>query len=316
MRTLPFKGLYYFYVTAQQQSIKLAAEKLYVSPAAVSQQIRTVEETLDVTLFDRQHRSLLLTTEGERLLPYVKSSFETLNQGVDDLLDDDEPNIITLSVLPSFASRWLIPKLTRFYSLHPEITVNLTMTEELESFSSRSVDAVIRFGKGEYDGLSSQFIMKDYLYPVCHSSYCSAKKINSISDLQKLRLLDDTANYLSWERTFSTNRADTGNMSYWDYWLDYHECDIKLFANRQKYDGSHYVMDSVLSAQGVAMVRHSLAAELVQEGNLTKLFPESLELEYQYYFCAPAHYFRRPKLKKFFKWLKAESNQFMSANLP
>ncbi len=299
------KGLYYFYVAARHLSIKEAAEKLFVTQAAVSQQIRIVEESLGVTLFYRQHRAIELTPEGEQLLPHLKIAFDALDQGVESVLSDNNSKVVTVSVLPSFASRWLIPRLGSFYETHPDIAVSLNMSDALDAFGPQGSDLAIRFGGGTYDGLDSQFLMSDYLYPVCHPSYLGSKKIKKVEDLQKLRLLEDA----------------TGNVG-WDYWLGAKgyvkekggvakkTVDSKEFSERISFDGSHYVIDSALSAQGVAMVRHCLVADAIQAGNLKPLFDDAVELNFKYFVCAPPHYLQRPKVIKFVEWLSSEVDSF------
>ncbi len=299
------KGLYYFYVAARQLSIKDAAETLFVTQAAVSQQIRALEESLGVTLFYRQHRSIELTPEGKQLFPHLKVAFDALDQGVESALSDSNSKSVTVSVLPSFASRWLIPRLGRFYEEYPDIAVSLNMTDALDTFGPQGSDLAIRFGGGVYEGLESQFLMKDYLYPVYHPSYLGSKKIKKIEDLHKLRLLEDA----------------TGNVG-WDYWLRakgyVKEKDSvtkktfkgKGFSERISFDGSHYVIDSALSAQGVAMVRHCLVADAVHAGNLKQLFDDAVELNFKYFVCAPPHYLQRPKVIKFVEWLVSEVNEF------
>ncbi len=292
------KSIHYFSVTAHYLSIKKASESLFVTQAAISQQIRSLEEALGVALFHRHHRFLSLTLEGSKLLPHLKIAFDSIDKGIDGVISDNEPNTIRLSVFPSFASRWLIPRLARFYKQHPDININLSMTDKIETFGE-GIDLAIRFSIGEYKGLKNKFLMKDYIYPACHPLYLKEHNIKTIKDLKKQRLLEDTKSNLSW-----------------DYWLEKKSIEKTHIetddtsSNRDRYDGSHYVIDSALSAQGVAMVRHSLVAEAIEQNQLVKLFDEVVELEPQYYLCAPEHYFEYPKIKLFSDWLTQEVNDF------
>jgi len=299
MKMPPLKSLHYFTIVAEQQSIKAAAEKLFVTQAAVSQQIKTLEEFLDLKLFNREHRALTLTTEGKQLLPYLTEAFGNIQQGLQNLRQDSTPNILTISILPSFASRWLIPRLGRFYSQYPDLTINLSMTEKLEDFSDSNVDLAIRFSNGQHDNLVVKPLMKEYIYPVCHPDYLQNNKFETIADLRSERLVDD---------------IDTFGFISWDYWLSSNGEDNKTFTNRQRYDGSHYVLEAALSQQGIAMVRHSLAAEPVKQGNLVRLFSElnndAVEVEQHHYICAPEHHFQRQKVSAFCEWLQAEAEGF------
>jgi LysR family glycine cleavage system transcriptional activator len=299
----PLKSLYYFSVVAEKKSIKTAAAELFVTQAAVSQQIKMLEKTLGLPLFKREHRALSLTTEGKRLAPFLSKAFNTINEGVKSLREDNTPNVLTISVLPSFASRWLIPRLSRFYSQYPDLTINLSMTERLEDFADSNVDLAIRFGKENPKNLHYKPLMKEYIYPVYHKDYKTESTLETIADLKKERLIDD---------------IDIFGCITWNHWLTANQADPSAFKNRQRYDGSHYVIDSVLSKQGIAIVRHSLAIEPIKQGNLTRLFTELnhsvIEIEQQYYICAPEHHYSQKKVAAFCQWLQLEAAAFSTDN--
>jgi LysR family glycine cleavage system transcriptional activator len=303
MKLPPLKSLYYFSVVAEKKSIKAAAAELFVTQAAVSQQIKMLEETLGLPLFKREHRALSLTTEGKQLKPFLNKAFNTINDGVRSLREDNAPNVLTISVLPSFASRWLIPRLSQFYSQYPDLTINLSMTEKLEDFSDFNVDLAIRFCKKNQKNLHYKPLLKEYIYPVCHKDYKTESNLETIADLKTERLVDD---------------IDICDSITWDHWLTANQADPSAFKNRQRYDGSHYVIDSVLSKQGIAIVRHSLAIEPIQQGNLTRLFTELnnsvIETEQQYYICAPEHHYSRQKVSSFCQWLQLEAAAFNAGN--
>ena len=295
----PLKSLYYFSVVAEQQSIKAAAEVLFVTQAAVSQQIKTLEAFLGISLFERQHRSLVLTREGKQLLPFLTEAFATINTGVKRLREDTNPNVLTISVLPSFASRWLIPRLQGFYEQYPELTINLSMTEGLEDFKDSNVDLAIRFTKAANGKLHFKPLMKEFVYPVCHPDYLAGKPLDKIRDLLNFKLVDD---------------VDCYGYIDWDSWLTAQGVDKHIYTNRQRYDGSHYVIEAALSQQGIAMVRHSLAAEPVKQGNLVRLFMgmenSAIEVGQAHFICAPEHHFGRKKVQLFSEWLIEQAREF------
>lgn len=300
----PLKSLYYFSVVAEQRSIKAAAAQLFVTQAAVSQQIKTLEAALDLTLFKRKHRALVLTPEGRQLLPYLTQAFETIREGVQSLRDDDAPNVLTISVLPSFASRWLIPRLQDFYRRYPELTINLSMSEKLEDFSDGNTDLAVRFGQANERHLTIKTLMKECIYPVCHRDYWRQKPIKTAEDLHQERLIDDIDCF--------------GHIS-WDHWFTVNGLDKEHYSQRQRYDGSHYVIESALSEQGIAMVRHSLAAELVKQGSLVRLFSDwdngVIDVTQQHYVCAPEHHFQRQKVSVFCEWLQVQAKQFIDSHV-
>jgi LysR family glycine cleavage system transcriptional activator len=287
------KGLYYFYLAAERLSFKKAAEELHVTQAAISQQIRQLEDVLGLVLFVRNHRSVELTPAGVRLFPVVKSSFDSLQRGIDELSDDADPNTITVSVIASFAQRWLIPRLGEFYNEHPEIKVMLQTTDDLETFADGTVDLAIRLGGGKYPDLKSELLMDDYVYPVCHPLYRDKLNLNSQADLERSRLLFDSRSSLTWDKWFEREGVAIDNPHYFT-----------------GYDASHYIVEGLLAGQGVALMRHSLVADLISNGSLVRLFDSSLKLSMSYFICAPAHYFQRPKLIAFIRWLKGEAASY------
>ncbi len=290
------KALYYFEVVARHSSVTLAAEELCVTRAAVSQQVKLLESALKITLFHRHHQSLSLTVEGERLYPHIQKSFREMSAGVAELSNDDTKNTLRLSVLPSFASQWLIPKLNLFYQQHPDISINLELTDNLEVFTDHHIDLAIRFGNGKYENMQSQYVMKDSVYPVCHPDYL--KNGLSIKNLSEARFFEDVSSHNTW-----------------DFWgqTDTNQDVMKNISpkNLVQYDGSHYVVDSALRAQGIAMTRHSLVAESIAQGQLIRPFPDYTDSNLRYFVCAPKENFSLSKVDKFVTWLHHEANNFL-----
>jgi LysR family glycine cleavage system transcriptional activator len=273
-------------------SIKNAAEELFVTQAAVSQQIRQLEEALGAALFIRKHRAIEITAFAKELLGYVNSGFETVELGLETIFTDPKPNAIALSVLPSFASRWLIPRLGSFYETCPDLTLNLQMSDKFETFTTGNVDLAIRFGRGDYDGLESQDLMGELIYPVCHPDYLKRNPVEQIEDLKSVRVLDDVVDNLAWES-----------------WLEAKGAKVN-FSDRVRFDGSHYVIESALSGQGVAMARHCLMSDAIVQGLLIPILGEPVEMDYRYAVCGPQRMFEREKIKRFLSWLKKEVRKF------
>lgn len=296
MRITKLKSLYYFYIVAKQQSIKQAAEQLFVSQAAVSQQCRLLEEHIDAPLFIRHHRHLELTEVGKRLFPYAEKAFVALSDGLAEISGDPNPTSLTITVLPSFASRWLVPRLGKFNDQFPGLDLMIKAEERIEAFEN-GLDLALRFGMGNYAGIESQFLMKDYIYPVCHPMYLDQKNIKDKQDLRRCTLLGDTMP----EPGFS-----------WQEWAS--KENITLHPKQLTYDGAHYITEATLAGQGVALLRHSIVADLISAGSLVRLFDCAEPLRYEYFACAPAHYFQREKIKLFLDWLQTEIKHFNAAH--
>ncbi|UPW17340.1 LysR substrate-binding domain-containing protein [Agarivorans sp. TSD2052] len=292
-RLPPLQGLYYFYLAAEMGSFKAAAAKLYVTAAAMSQQIRQLEDRLDVRLFERQHRKVVLTAEGITLYHYAKQAFLSLQDGVRQISQDPDPSRLSLSVLPSFAQHWLVPRLGDFSQQFPDLSVMLMPKNALIDFSQDKVDLCVRYGLGDYQGLRSVKLMDDHLYPVCHPLYLQQHPVESLNDLRKHTVIDDA-------------RPDMN----WQYWLELAGFDSSVAKANLLYQGAHVVIEGALAVQGIALVRHSLAWKYIQQGMLVKLGDVEVRPRYGYYLVAPEPYFKRDKIQQFSTWIHQQAEQF------
>ncbi|HAT8555768.1 TPA: LysR family transcriptional regulator [Vibrio vulnificus] len=292
-RMPPLQGLYYFYVACQTGSFKLAAEQLFVSAAAVSQQIRQLEESLNIPLFIRQHRKVTLTPEGKVLFEQAQKGFAHLQEGVRLISSDANPNQLSVSTLPSFAQHWLVPRLTAFKKQQNEISLLLEPTNQLVTFEGSKIDLSIRYGRGKYPNIETKWLMDDLVYPVCHPIYAQQHHLHDLNDITRADLIEDTWPDMDWE-TFMRSVGLTGGHS------------------TIQYDGSHFVLEGALAVQGVALVKHSLAARYIQEGKLVRIGDIAMKTRYSYYICAPSSYFQRKKVKLFHQWLLMEIEGFQN----
>lgn len=293
MKNIPLQALHYFYHAADLGSFKAAADALFVTPGAMSQQIRQLEDRLNTKLFERQHRKVVLTKTGEQLLPHVRVAFESLQEGMRQIGDDPDPSQITLSTLPSFGQLWLIPRLGQLKNIAPELSIALVPGNDLIDFNRDSIDLCVRFGGGKYAGLHSELLFPDYLYPVCHPLFLENNPIDRIEDLYDCPLLEDT-------------RPDM----YWRDWFESAGVTAPIQRPAMQYDGTHFVIEGALAVQGVALVRHSVVSRFVEQGTLVKLFDHEVESRDKYWLCAPPSHFNREKVKKVAAWLHAEADQF------
>nr|WP_284676546.1 LysR substrate-binding domain-containing protein [Vibrio sinus] len=283
--------MYYFYVAAEQGSLKLAAEKLFVTPAAISQQIRQLEQWLETELFFRQHRKIVLTDEGVVLFDQAAKGFAHLHEGVRLISSDPNPTQLTVSALPSFSQHWLIPRLGSFRAKNPEISLLLEPTNELVSYPSSTVDLCIRYGHGQYPKVETHLIMEDALFAVCHPIYQKTHQIYDFEDLPRAELIEDMWPDLNWQEFLHSVGQSGGHSTL-------------------QYSGSHMVLDGALAVQGVALVRHSLSARYLSEGKLVIIGNIALRPKFRYYLCAPASYFKRQKVQQFKHWIEEEIQQF------
>ncbi len=293
-RLPPLQAIYYFHIAAQQGSFKSAAKHLFVTPAAISQQIRQLEEWLGVDLFTRHHRHITLTHEGSVLSRQVEKGFAHIQDGVRLINQDPTPNQLSISTVPSFAQHWLVPRIRQFRQQYPDLAMLIEPSDDIVTFQNSSIDLCIRYGRGDYENLESVWLMDEVLYPVCHPLYQKEKQIYQLEDLNKADLLEDIWPDLDWH-----------------IWLD----NVGIVHNNpstMRYNGSLYVLEGALSLQGVALVKHSIVQRYLSEGKLVRIGDMAIKPNYRYYACAPKGYLQREKVVKFIEWLKGEIAQFQS----
>jgi LysR family glycine cleavage system transcriptional activator len=293
----PLQALYYFYVAAETGSFKQAAQQLFVSAAAVSQQIRQLEDWFKCELFIRQHRKVHLTTEGQLLFQAADKGFTELQLGVRQLTQDPDPHRLSISTLPSFAQHWLVPRIQQFRERYPDMLLLIEPASKLVTFHDSSVDICIRYGRGNYDNINAIWLMDEVLYPVCHPLYQQQHQIHEINDLLHADLIEDIWPDMNW-----------------NLWLE--SVGVKTQAIIQptiEYNGSQYVLEGALSVQGVALVKHSIAYRYLQEGQLIRIGNKAMQSRYSYYLCAPESYMKRNKVKLFTKWIQDQIALFQQS---
>lgn len=293
LRLPPLKSLQAFRCAAENLSFKVAAQQLNVTPTAISQQIKTLEQHLDIKLFKRLTREVVLTPEGEQLLPYISNAFSSLEQGVAKLTLDPQPNRLMLTTLPSFASRWLVPRLGNFQQQYKDLSIHLSPSLGISSFVGSELDLAIRFGTGEYPGLSTKLLLKDYLLPVCHPDIIKPD-FPVTQQLSKLDLLEDDS--MDMENSHPMFLQALGE-------------HYKQQPSKLRVSDSSMLVEALLCGQGIALLRYSLVYDLLQRGQLICPIPIYLKSEFDFYLVAPQANFKRPKVIKFENWIRKEIKQ-------
>ena len=273
MRLPSLNALRAFAVAGQHLSFTKAATELHVTQAAISHQIKTLEDQLGIKLFRRAPRGLMLTEAGQAYLP------------------SDAGGILTVSVLPSFAARWLVPRLRRFRRAHPDIDLRVAAEDRLTEFERDGVDVAIRYGAGNYAGLHTTAIFGESFFPVCSPDLTlGSKPLREPADLRHHTLLHDDV------------RMD------WPMWLLAAGVADEVDANRgQSFNDSSLLLQAAADGQGVALGRSTLVADDLEAGRLVKPFSISLPSHYGYYLVYPENYVGRPKVTAFETWLTDEA---------
>src|SRR5438045_3800320 len=169
-------GLRAFEAAARHLSFTQAASELNVTQTAISHQIKRLEEELGIRLFVRQNRALTLTPQAQDYLPGIRAAFNDLRLATDRLLRKDDDRVLTVSTLASLAAKWLLPRLATFQEAHHGIDVRITTSTSLVDFERDNVDAAIRYGRGQWPGVRSDWLMADELFPVCRPAIVNRYK--------------------------------------------------------------------------------------------------------------------------------------------
>ena len=286
----PLKSLQAFRYAAQSLSFKVAAEQLYVSQAAVSQQIKTLEHALGVALFERYARQVVLTTEGEYLFEYADKAFNLLEEGVKGITEDPNPNTLVISSVPSFSSRWLVPRLGDFQAHEPDINFRLSPSIALSTFIESDLDLVIRLGRGQYSGLQSSLLFREFQLPVCHPSL-----INKDEPIEKqiinIPIITD-------------NGPDIEHV--WPIFQRFLNVYDMPMNSQLHIADSTALVEALLSGQGLTMMRFGLVYELLEKGQLICPLPIYMKSQYDFYLVAPPQHFKYKKVMAFKRWIEKE----------
>lgn len=195
LRVPPLNALRAFEAAARHLSLVAAANELCVTPAAISHQIKGLEDYLQVALFKRVKRRVVLTDQGQLILPELKQAFALIEHAMGNLANAESRNVITVSATPAFAAKWLLPRIHLFRRRHPEIDVRLDATHDVEDLERSQVDLAIRFGTGNYPGLESRPLrpgIPEMVFPVCSPALLGGKHpLKQPADLQHHTLLHD-----------------------------------------------------------------------------------------------------------------------------
>lgn len=288
-RLPPLKSLYVFRHAATHLSFKEAAEQLYVTQAAISQHIKTLEQHLDVTLFERHTRQVVLTQEGRYLLDYVIKAFDLLETGIQGITGDQRPNTIVITTIPSFATRWLVSRLGKFHEIEQNLNIQLEHSFSLSTFTDRQVDLAIRFGQGKYEGLESHLLFEEFVLPVCNPSLIDTSKAIT-PQLQKLPMISENGpdnNFIKSTLQKTLNRETS-------------------FSALLHVSDASVLVEALLSGQGIAMARFSLIYKLLQQGLLICPLPIYMKSRYDMYLVAPPQHFSYTKITRFKHWIEED----------
>ncbi|MEE8188517.1 MAG: transcriptional regulator GcvA [Kiloniellales bacterium] len=288
-RLPPLNALRAFEAGARHLSFTKAAEELFVTQAAVSHQVKALEEDLGVSLFRRMTRKLALTEEGRALLPVAGEALDAIAEAAEALRGQGGGRGLTLSLAPTFGVKWLAQRLGRFWALHPEIELRLHHSIQLVDFARDEVDAAVRWGGGVWPGVEAVYLMRAGLVPVCSPALLAEPHpLKEPADLRHHSLLH-ARDYIEWAQWLALAGAQ--------------EVDAR---RGPMIDDPSVVHQAAIDGQGVALGLASLIRKDLEAGLLVQPFDIDLDADNAYYLVAPPRNFEKPNVQAFRDFLLAE----------
>ncbi len=308
-QTLPsLNALRVFESASRHLSFSKAAEELHVTPAAVSHQVKSLEEHLGVPLFHRLNRGLALTDAAIAGLPYLQKGFCAVTKAVERMRGGEESTMVAVEAAPSFTAEWLVPRLPRFALAHPDIDLRIAASvEQLDNSSSGTdvrsvfraggVDVAVRFGHGEYAGCRTDRLFRVAAVPLCSPGLLDgAHPLREPADLRHHTLLHDETPY-------------DGHPG-WADWLSAAGVTGVSVARGVHFNSVSLSLQAAVEGQGVALGIEALAAEEIAEGRLVAPFDFRMKLKSAYYLLSLEETADVPRVAAFRSWILGEAQRF------
>ncbi len=294
-RLPPLNALRAFEAAGRHLSFTKAAEELHVTPAAISQQVRGLEDQLGISLFRRLTRALLLTDAGQAALPLLGEGFERFAAATEQMRSHEAGAPLTVSAAPSFAAKWLVQRLHRFQERHPEIGIRIDATNSLADFDRDNVDAAIRFGLGNYPGLRTDRLMDEEMCVVC-----GPRLLNGPHPLRlPTDLLHQTLVHVDWGPQ-EEPQPD------WEMWLRAAGIEDVDTRKGPVFTSEILASQAAIDGYGVALVNRSIAEQDIADGRLIQPFALTLKTNFAIYLVSPERTAETAKIKAFRDWLLDE----------
>jgi len=295
-RLPPLNSLKCFEAAGRLLSFTRAAQELNVTQAAVSHQIKVIEAYLGLSLFVRYPRKLALTEQGKALLPDVTEAFDRVSNAIGGLRQEPASTMVSVRLAPSFAAKWLSPRLKYFWLQYPEIDLCLYHAHPAVDFEREAIDIAVTYGRGDWPGVVADLLLSLDFFPVCTPAFMQNDK--PLSDMDNLRyytLLHD-ANYQCW--------AD---------WLNLAGIEHINTKKGTIIDDTNVLIQAAVDGQGVAMGSTTFVQDLLDSGRLIRPFDITLVNDSAYYIVCPAAHLKNPSVQAFKDWLMGLADEHEQA---
>lgn len=293
LRQLPaLNAIKAFEAAARHESFSRAADELFVTHGAVSHQIRALEEELGIALFARDGKRVRLTDVGRHYATQIRGALMTIADATRQVRAGDRERRLIVSMLSSFAARWVTPRIGSFIEANPQWDLELLSTNALADFVHDDIDAAIRFGYGRYPGLHAELLLEEIFFPACSPHFNGGDLPKTPADLANVPLL----------------RSDD---ELWRPWFD--AAGLTDWPEPKRgvlYQDSSNLLQAAIDGQGVALTRRSLAMHEIAAGRLVRLFDVDGPSPWQYYFICPPQMLQTARVKAFRNWVFEEVARF------
>ncbi len=290
IRFPPISALRALEAAARLKSYARAAEELHVTQSAISHQIRHAEETWDMKLFMQEGRKRVLTPSGAIIVPIVRDFIQRLSSSIEDLKEDKQSNTLKISLLQSFAMKWLVPRLGHFNQLNPQVKIWLSTSVDLADLHSDDVDIAIRLGYGDWPEVYAEKILTESVFPVCSPSF-----------VEKHGLPDSPSDLLNYSLF---RRGDHSISPRWRDWFAFAEVTINEFPGGITFADSSLAIQAALDGLGIALARSAHVLDDIEAGRLIHLCPQiQYHSDLSYYFVCNLGEENKSEIKLFRQWL-------------
>lgn len=291
-RLPPLNAVRAFEAAARHESFALAADELAVTPSAVSQQVKALEETLGAPLFLRRARGLSLTPAGRRYLPRLSEALDAIAEASRAVSAGGDDRTLTVTALGSFGALWLVPRLSGFEAAAPGIDMRLSTSDRVVDLAADGIDAGVRYGPGPYPDLHAERLMDETVFPVCAPAL--ARRLQRLEDLAETTLLHDA--------------SATGRYIYnWRTWLRAHGLEGVDAERGPGFTNSTFLVQAAIAERGVMLGRSVLVADALAAGTLVRPFAVESPAGAAYWFITLPENVGLKKVQAFRDWLFEEA---------
>lgn len=288
MRRLPpLNALRSFEAAARHGSFNQAADELFVTPSAVSHQIKSLEQYLDIKLFRRNKRRVDLTAAGEKYLSSIQHALDEIDAATRRLVANPNAGVITLGVSPAFLTRWLMPRLTHFQELYPDVELRLSATMGEVDFDHSDIDMAVRFGSGQWKDVDADLLLGMSVVPVCSPRLLEGKhSLQAVDDLRHHTLIQ------------VSTRLDE-----WRAWLRSAGIDEVGFGKELRFSSTSLATAAAVEGLGIALADRHLVSKELRSGALVVPFDIALDTHSAFYLVKPKDRVMNYSMNIFRDWI-------------